>query len=276
MAFIPTTDTLLRDMHHSMQYDIQGNPSLRSKFPSAEFLLGISNNTIEDGVYPFLKFGVTNGGGLPSGQQETVWQTGGLYPWSVWNSGAATLNVAASSIGEEGARVVISGLDQDWNLIEETVTLDGTNSTTIVPTIATFIRVNEAWVLDELVAANVTIKYGATTVAEVYVTEHKSQMAVYSVPAGYTLFVFMGTTSAGKGGDANFGFYVRRFGSVFQNAHAGWLYQNIYSWRSDSPRPLPEKSDFDFRAVSSNTGTSLSMGFSLMLIENTLLSALTA
>ena len=71
---------------------------------------------------------------------ETIWETGNDYPWQ---TAQATLDVVSDDTDDDvagtGARTLrIQGLDGSYNLVEETVDMDGT---TTVTTTQTFLRV---------------------------------------------------------------------------------------------------------------------------------------
>ena len=82
---------------------------------------------------------------IDTAAEETVWTQGGSY---VFNTIAETLNITSSSASDTsagtGARTVfIEGLDTDYNMIEETVTLNGTSN---VLTVNSYLRVNNMYV----------------------------------------------------------------------------------------------------------------------------------
>jgi hypothetical protein len=69
-------------------------------------------------------------------EPETVWTGGGLYPWSSLAT-AQTLYVLSESSEDTGI-LEIQGLDENYNLQTEELTLTGT---TAVTTVNTFLRV---------------------------------------------------------------------------------------------------------------------------------------
>ncbi len=94
-----------------------------------------------DGYSAIHKFGRNpNVGNIP----ETIWMYGGLYSYLDVGSDSTVYAYSASSDdgpGNDGARTItVQGLDNDFNEIEETITVNGAAST------ASFLRVYRAFV----------------------------------------------------------------------------------------------------------------------------------
>lgn len=142
---------------------------------------------------PVAKFGKNNdidtGGGY-----EDVWTGGGLYPFP---TSAGTLTVVSGSdqdkAGGTGAtQIYISGLDANYDALNETVTLNGI---TPVVTTGSFLRVNRMFILGT-VGTNgtnvglITATHGvAGKIAEIEANEGQTLQAVYTVPRGYNGYI---------------------------------------------------------------------------------------
>lgn len=197
-----------------------------------------------------------------NGALETIWSAGGLY---VYPTSAIQMKVSSSSTDDTalgtGARtVVVAGLDANYNEISETVTLTGQ---TAVLTTNTFIRVFRAFVVtagsggtaagiiyigDGIVTAGVP----ATVYAEIPLGDNQTLMAIWTVPAGYTLFVYRGTFSAASNNAAQYilgKFMFRPFGGVFRNAADVTANSNVIPYDFELPLAIPEKSDIEARAI---------------------------
>jgi hypothetical protein len=79
---------------------------------------------------------------------EDVWTVGGTY---IWPTVASTLEAISTSAndtaGGSGARtIIVQGLDANFDMIEESITMNGTTATTA--TTAAFLRVNRVFVDD--------------------------------------------------------------------------------------------------------------------------------
>ena len=223
-------------------------------------LLGASAG-IYDGLSVIHKFGynpdIANGS-VP----ETIWSAGGLYPWTAFDS-ASALTVASTETGDTGT-LKISGLDEDFYMFSETITLNGT---TDVVTTKQFKRVYRMSYSDDAVGT-ITAKISATTVAQVDAGKNQTLMAVYTVPAGYDAYLFTGDTSVNKGHDAQIGFYARLPGESFKVAHMAEVYENAYRYDFLAPLRVSEKTDLDVRVETvENSGTRVTANFDLLLVR---------
>ena len=133
---------------------------------------------------------------------EDVWDAGGLYPYQ---SAATLLEVVSDDAADDGSplgigmhNVTIFGLDGSYNLIEETVTLDGT---TPVATVNSYLRVygmegqNSGSFGSNVGVVTLQVTGGGDIQAQVTPDFGKSLMALYTIPAGKTgnlLSVFAG------------------------------------------------------------------------------------
>lgn len=197
-----------------------------------------------------------------NGTLETIWSHGGLY---VYPTSAIQMSVSSSSANDTaagtGARtIVVSGLNAAYEETSEVVTLNGQ---TAVLTTNTFIRVFRAYVVTagsgETAAGTIYIGTGvvtagvpATVYAEIVLGENQTLMAIWTVPAGYTLYLNQGIFSAASNNAAQYvlgKFMVRPFNSVFRNAADVTANSNVISYNFEVPLVIPEKSDIEARAI---------------------------
>lgn len=217
-----------------------------------------------------------------NGSLETIWSHGGLYAYP---AAAIQMKVSSSSANDDatgtGARtIVVSGLDANYNEISETVELDGQ---TEVLTTKTFIRVFRAFVATAgsggtaagtiyVGTGTVTAGVPATVYAEIPLGANQTQMAVWTVPAGYTLYVTAGTFSAASNNVAQYvlgQFFFRPFGGVFRNAADLTVNSNVFRYEWDVPLALPEKSDIEARAIAlSGSNFFITASFEGIYIKN--------
>ena len=104
------------------------------------------------------KFGINSTVG--SGGFESIWEGSSLYPWP---TDVQTLSVVSASAndasGGTGARTVeIQGLDTNWDVVTETITMNGV---TPVVTTQTFRRVFRAKVVTAGSLARVALMYSS-------------------------------------------------------------------------------------------------------------------
>ena len=211
---------------------------------------------------------------------ETIWAQDGLY---VYPASAVAIKISSSDANDTaagtGARTVtIVGLDGSYNQISETVSLNGQ---TAVTTTATFLRVFHLMVntAGSGGAAAGTIYAGVGTVTSgvpatvygTYTVNGGSTACIYTIPAGYTGYIFdflaaTGCTTANA--FTNIGLYNRPLGGVFDNTLQGRCANGgAFAIRLNYPLSFPEKTDIEVRA-SATTASSVSANFNILLVQN--------
>jgi hypothetical protein len=114
---------------------------------------------------------------------EGLTSAGGNYPFPAT---AGTISVVSASASDTAVTMVIYGLDANFLPVTATVALNGT---TPVVTTQSFIRINRVATTVGNAVGNVTFTRGSTIIAQVNAGLGNTQMAVYTVPAGYTLYL---------------------------------------------------------------------------------------
>ena len=242
------------------------------------FELQVARNQIQ-GHKTLFKFG--NNADI-NGTLETVWSTGGMYAYP---AAAIQMKVSSGSADDDasgtGARtVLVSGLDANYNEISEVVELDGQ---TAVLTTNSFLRVFRAYVVTAgsggTAAGNIYVGTGvvtagvpATIYAEITLGANQTQMAVWTVPAGYTLYVYGGTFTASSNNTTHTvlgQFVFRPFGGVFRNVADVTVASEAFRYDWEIPVPIPEKSDIEARAIALNgSGFYVTAAFEGIYIKN--------
>lgn len=197
-----------------------------------------------------------------NGSLETIWSHSSLY---VYPTAATAMKVSSTSAADNGTgsgarTVLVGGLDADYNEVTETVTLTGQ---TPVLTTTVFIRVFRAYVVTAGVNntaagiiyigdGTVTAGVPATVYAEIPLGENQTLMAMWTVPAGYTFYMYRGTFSAASNNTAQYvlgKFMVRPFGGVFRNAADVTANSNVTPYDFEIPLAVPEKADIEARII---------------------------
>ena len=211
-------------------------------------------------------------GAVPAMSQSangTIWDKNDtIYPWSAWNT-ASNVNVDAASASDVGKHVTVVGLDANYDQMSETITLVGQNNNY---SSNTFSRIFRAFVSDgEANAGQITVQKTSTDVAIITTTYSQTLMAIYTVPAGYTGYIYKGTCSAQAGADGTAGMFIRYFGQTafrighsFEVSGAGGQYTYDFSF----PIPVPEKSDIDVRITTRTNNGRYTAAFDLLLVKN--------
>ena len=202
--------------------------------------------------------------------EETIWDVGGLYAYP---ASAVTMTATSSSgATDEDVEVTIEGVDASYNELSETVTLNASGTAT---TTGSFLRVYRAFVSSDTASAgNITIANGGTTYAYVSAADQQTLMALWTVPAGYTAYLFQIDTTAftvQNNKVATIRMLTRNFNKVFRTQNKFDLFEGSYHQDITCPQPIPEKTDIEFRAIadSSNADLRVAATFDIIYIANT-------
>ena len=228
--------------------------SSSSSIDSAPFEWQIARGLVPNAI-PINIFGYnTSIGNNP----QTVWDVATEY---IFPAVASQLTIVSTSASDNtSAKILILGLDASWNMINEVVTLNGTANVT---TSASFLRINQILMThpgsgQKDNVGTITAKISETIYAQINPTISKTQMGLYSVPAGYTLYITQVTALSGDAAGASkyMNFQCDILNNVtgvnFLLLHATW--QNIYQVQRVIPIAQTEKQDIRWQLYT-NSGT---------------------
>jgi len=208
-----------------------------------------------------------------NGVEETVWDGSTLYPWATtWDLGAANVHLKSDDEDDAGITVFIQGLDADFNVQSETVTLDATDpTTTAVASQNTYSRLFRMYnTSSQQEVGDISAHYGTSSgikIAQITSGEGQTLMGVYTVPAGH-IGLLMHYEFAGSANSAiTSRLQMREPNGVFRTMHKGATYGGQYEYIFGVPVTLAEKTDVDLR-VTAGTGSALITGtFNLVLVK---------
>jgi hypothetical protein len=196
----------------------------------------------------------------------TVWDVNDtLYPWSAWDT-PGTLAVARANAADADKKVILTGLDVNYEPITESVTLtDATgNMTTQVFQRLQSARMNGTGEN----AGDITITRAGTTVGFLNAGVGQTLMGIFTVPVGHTAYLTQGTMSQQRDGDASGFFYYRIPGDQFLVGHTFEVADGQYLYQFTCPFPLPAKADLDVRARTRANNARITAAFDMILIKN--------
>lgn len=214
---------------------------------------------------------------------------GTLYP--IWNlaanrvylTTAATMKISSSSANDTssgtGARtVLLEGLNQNYEVISEVITLTGQ---TEVASTKAYLRVTGITVLTMgsnggnagvIYAGTGTVTAGVPAVVHelVPIGFNKEASGIYTVPAGYTAYLEVGGLSCQDNGN---GYVTGRLvvsnqGSPFITSAVTVFSTGQVNYSFPYPIAIPEKSDVEARAVSSSGTNAVTSYFGFILVKN--------
>lgn len=214
---------------------------------------------------------------------------GTLYP--IWNlaanrvylTTADTMKISSSSANDTssgtGARtVLLEGLNQNYEVISEVITLTGQ---TEVASTKAYLRVTGITVLTMgsnggnagvIYAGTGTVTAGVPAVVHelVPIGFNKEASGIYTVPAGYTAYLEVGGLSCQDNGN---GYVTGRLvvsnqGSPFITSAVTVFSTGQVNYSFPYPIAIPEKSDVEARAVSSSGTNAVTSYFGFILVKN--------
>ena len=226
-----------------------------------EFGLSIARSGYQGYNYKH-KFG--SNPSLNNTTKESIWSAGGLYPWGDLTS-ADTVFIVSSSASDT-AQLVLEGLDANYLPHVETITLTGTSP---VESTSEFIRLDRAYYNDGANVGNITASFGATdgpTINYIAAGDNQTLLGIYTVPADKVGYLIGYTASVGKNDDAEVDLYIRQGGtSSFLIASEVRIAETTHHQDFCVPLKLAPKTDIDFRAIASNTGSKCIVSFDVIL-----------
>ena len=209
---------------------------------------------------------------------RTVWENMATTEY-VFPSSALTMQLASDNAGDT-ASITITGLDANYASISEVLTLNGTTN---VPTVNQYFRINSMAVTTGS-ATNptgvVTLKNSTVVYAQINTgvfngttsSLGRSQMAVYTVPAGYTFYGYRyGAYSSFNGNSANYTTYraITNLSSGVQQLVVQTPFNTNYEVQRHYPFPYYEKTDLRFQiAPSAGTAAVVSINIGGVLVAN--------
>ena len=181
---------------------------------------------------------------VPAWENATTY----TYPTVALNMTAVSSNTADTDV-----TIITLGLDENYNRISNTVTLNGTSAVNI----GSFFRINDVITISGNARGDVTIANNAITYAKINQGTGKNQASIFTVPAGYECYLqridaFCATASLN-----NRVLFFRNFirqsnGTILQVAQTSFLEQMNIQRRI--PFRYGEKTDIQLQ-VRSSAGT---------------------
>tara|TARA_R110000803_G_scaffold166735_1_gene229987 strand:- start:298 stop:1008 length:711 start_codon:yes stop_codon:yes gene_type:complete len=194
---------------------------------------------------------------------ETIWDDSGSY---VYPSSALIMSVVSTS-AIDTMDVLVDGLDADYNVLQETVTLTGTVA---VNTTSAFFRINSLVILGGENVGGISASNGGTQYAFIGTLLGVSQSSVYTVPAGHSFYLFrIDVNSATTNGNKFLYFrnVVTTNGRTIRASEATFAVSQV-SYDRQVPFKIVEKSDFSFEARSSSSTNEIAIFLEGVLVKD--------
>lgn len=257
----------LLNLHKTMQYNTDGEPELRItsslSLTSAPWNLQVArglvtgvtglsisgyNAAVDSTFRPLWHYGDRNYTYFSTAQQVRVW---------------------SSSVSDTNVSVLVSGLDANYLPITDTVIVnDGTGTLTT----KSFLRINN------LALTRLPMNVGLITagssdksieLAHIEIGAGRSQMTIYTVPAGYTFYLTQSqwyTNNTGQQTTLYRSYTISPNGVI--NTVLTFPFPSEYNSVKIVPRPYPEKTDIQWQASATSGSTKIGGQIEGYLIQN--------
>ena len=181
---------------------------------------------------------------VPAWENATTY----TYPTVALNMTAVSSNTADTDV-----TIITLGLDENYNRISNTVTLNGTSAVNI----GSFFRINDVITISGNARGDVTIANNAITYAKINQGTGKNQASIFTVPAGYEFYLYRIDAFCATASLNNRVLFFRNFirqsnGTILQVAQTSFLEQMNIQRRI--PFRYAEKTDIQLQ-VRSSAGT---------------------
>lgn len=240
------------------------------------FGLQVSRNQIQ-GHTPIIVFGYNAD---IDTTEESVWPDGGTIPHptvaSVLQISSTSADDAAAGIGAR--TVFIEGLNGSYNVVSETVTLNGQ---TAVNTTNSYLYVNQFYVTTvgtgesnagTINAGTGTVTAGVPAVLYDLIAVGFNQRTTghYCVPAGYTGYLLTGVITAGQAsGSTAVTAFLKQHSpdGILRVGAVTTLNNGSIQYDFDPPYIIPEKNCVGASAIGAANNNSVSSFFNIILIK---------
>jgi hypothetical protein len=200
---------------------------------------------------------------------DAIWTAGSAYPWSsLLTAQTLYLKSSTNNATDRSMPILITGLDSNYVEQTEVVTLNASDPRTPVASINQFLRIHSVMCYGADtnvgdITAHVTSGTG-TVVAKLSADRGRVQAGTYTIPAGYTGYLFKGDASSTAATVVNF--MVRYYQKAFMVAHVAIVDNSTYVYDFPFPITLPEKTDL-YCIVEAGSGKT-AVNYEIMLVAN--------
>jgi len=210
--------------------------------------------------------------GVPGSEEAITDLADGRYPFP---TGAETLSVVSDSDDDDkdagvGARsVTIEGLDTNYEILKETIELEGQVPVT---TLGSFLRVQRAYIatagVNNINDGDITISNSTDDIALILAEEGTTLMAIYTVPLGYTGYLIKFDAASAGLVTVAVRMRIRETGKPWRTREFFTTRTNSIDLHFEPPLPLPQKTDVEVTGDSFGAPAPISASFGVILVPN--------
>lgn len=197
-------------------------------------------------------------------------------------SSSADIDRLSSSDDGDTQDIEVHGLNTDWDLVTQTITLTGQTPVALTTSLIRAFRLKNVGATDNAGVIYCFVNVATTagvpntitnTRAAIQVGLNQTLMAIYSVPRAVTGYMgqFYSVVSNRKDQISDIALFVRPFDGVFQLKHRGGVHATGTSYVPHQfrvPEKILAKSDIRIEANSSKADGAVAAGFDLILVDD--------
>lgn len=212
------------------------------------------------------KFGYRENTGGTSAYHSVTSQGAYTFPTT-----ASTAAVSSSNTGEDnGGTVLVTGLDANYDEVEETITIGQTGS-------VSFFRINRARMVtagtgNDVNEGNISITVGGQTAGYIPAEFGQTNQAVYTVPAGHKAYIFQidgGVDEKEKPQHLRLMATDNTVTNPSRRSIMYFVFETSYAQHNQTvPIEVTEKTDLILEMSSPDGSVEMSGGFDLVLKNN--------
>lgn len=265
--------------------DLTATASGNLKTTDAESGLAIAKGEVTGSSF-IHKFGAAPDFDIADGF-VTVWdgaEDGEPYESMVYTySTTADIDSVSAEDAGDTQDIEVQGLDANYALVVQTVTLNGQTRVALTTSLIRVFRVKNVSSVDfaghVFCFVNDTLTGGvpdtpANVRAVVHSDNNQTEMAIFTVPAGFTGYMrdwYASTAGAKKASSHTIRVLARPFGQVFQLKHTGNIDVSGTSYIKhdySEPEVFTEKTDIEIRMNTDQDSAGVAAGFDIVLVED--------
>ena len=193
----------------------------------------------------------------------TIWDGQTVYSFA---SSAGAVTATSPSTDDNGLVVEIQGLDTNYNLVTQDLTLGDTATTDLLRIFR--VKVKTPGTGQTTNVGDISINIAGSLKAKILAGNGQTLMAVYTVPAGKTAYLLNISFSVDKDTDVIFKMFAHEYNDGAANLKGQFgTFGTPYYHNYAVPLKFAEKTDIEVRADSGNTCGGGAI-FDIVLVDN--------
>lgn len=224
------------------------------------------------------------------GSCSTIWDYGGNYTYLTADT---QLYISSTSANDIGNLIVVQGMDDNYDRVTAIGVTNGQNQVALsIPLFRVFVAVvgnavaleGEVYVAEAdtltngepdtpssvkaLIPLSMDLLGNVISTGTDLASDHITHSGLYTVPAGYTMNILDIYSGTAKNDDVRIGARIRLLGGPWLNRNPAFVYQTTIRVVFDGILQLPEKTDFEVRAIAGNDNSFVQFHATFVLEKN--------